>query len=360
MTQPHAEAAKIQSLEGLRGLMAWWVVVGHVSHSFGWRLPLTDRNTLPVDVFILLSGFVIARLIDRRGEGYGPYLTRRACRLFPPYLVVLAVSAVLLPVQLQAWTAAPFTDDNRDRIFLAQQGLAHLPAHLAVHLALLQGLIPRSILPGAAYTIVGHGWSLSLEWQFYLVAPLIMAALVAGKRIPGLLLVAFAALLIVLAPHFVEGFLGARILHFLIGMGSYLALNRPGERRIWLGAVLALAILAVALSGLWQIAPLAIWALALASSSAPSHSPAHLPARALGSKPAVHFGEMSYSLYLVHMIPLFSAIFVLTRLGLTGAGLQASVLAATLIGSYALARLNFLFVERPAIALGARLTKRSI
>ena len=57
MADPTPEKSKIKALEGLRGVMAWWVVIGHVSLTAGWQLPLIDRNTLPVDVFILLSGF---------------------------------------------------------------------------------------------------------------------------------------------------------------------------------------------------------------------------------------------------------------------------------------------------------------
>jgi peptidoglycan/LPS O-acetylase OafA/YrhL len=104
--------AKIGALEGLRGLMAWWVVLGHLSVSFDWSLPLVDNNTLAVDVFIVLSGFVIARLIDRKAEGYAPFITRRAFRLFPLYLVVLAVSVSLLWVQLGAWAEIPIRNEK--------------------------------------------------------------------------------------------------------------------------------------------------------------------------------------------------------------------------------------------------------
>lgn len=76
MTSPTAQWAKIGALEGLRGVMAWWVVLGHVSLTLGWKLPLIDRNTLAVDVFIFLSGFVITSLVDRKHEAYRPYIIR--------------------------------------------------------------------------------------------------------------------------------------------------------------------------------------------------------------------------------------------------------------------------------------------
>ena len=49
---------------------------------------------------------------------------------------------------------------------LAQQGLARLPAQLAVHVPLLQGLVPRSVLPGAAYTIVGGNPARAIKRRF--------------------------------------------------------------------------------------------------------------------------------------------------------------------------------------------------
>lgn len=43
---------RIAPLEGIRGIMAWWVVVGHVAHTVGLEIPLISNNALAVDVFI--------------------------------------------------------------------------------------------------------------------------------------------------------------------------------------------------------------------------------------------------------------------------------------------------------------------
>lgn len=356
MAEPTAERAKIQSLEGLRGVLAWWVVLGHISLSFGWHLPLIDRNALAVDVFILLSGFVIARLIDQKREHYGQYLIRRAFRLFPLYLIVLAVSTLLLPVQLAAWSNVPFdTASNVSRVALAQQGLANLPAHLGAHVPLFQGVIPQSVLPGVAYTIVGQAWSISLEWQFYLLAPLFMWALLARRRWP-LMMAAVIALHLAARP-FSNAFLGAKILLFCIGMCCYLALERRGDRRVWSGITIGLTLVAVAVGGALQVIPLAIWSAALLSSVAPPAHPARWLADALSSKLAVHFGEISYSLYLVHMIPLYGSIYALGRLSASRGALQVVVPILTLIGAYLIARVTFAAVEKPGIAFGAKLAR---
>ena len=141
--------------------MAAWVVVGHLSLALDWRLPLIDSPGLAVDVFIILSGFVIALLLERKAEPYPAYLLRRAFRLFPLYLPVLAVSALLLPVQLEAWEAATPSPANLLRVERAQSALAEPWAHLLVHIPLVQGLVPRFASPDMAYTIVGQAWSIS-------------------------------------------------------------------------------------------------------------------------------------------------------------------------------------------------------
>src|SRR6186713_2887882 len=157
--QPTPDHLKIHSLHGLRGLMAWWVVLGHSFVAVGWHVPLIERNTLAVDVFIMLSGFVISMLIERKAEPYGVYIVRRAFRLFPLYLVALAISAALLPVQLLAWQSLVANRSNLYRIELVQQALADLPLHLGINLPLAQGLAPKIVGSDIPYAIIGQAWS---------------------------------------------------------------------------------------------------------------------------------------------------------------------------------------------------------
>lgn len=353
-TEPTPQSAKIKSLEGLRGVMAWWVVLRHTALSFAWPIPLMD-HALAIDVFILLSGFVIARLIDRKIVHYGQFVFRRAFRLFPPYLVALLLSTILLPIQLAAWKSIP--DDNASRITLAEQALGNLPPHLLSHAVMLHGAIPEAWLPGTAYTIIGQAWSLSLEWQFNLVAPFLLWALMGRRRWPLIVAAVFA--LHYFSRYFSDAFLGSKILLFCIGMCCHLALERRNERAIWAALAVVLGALSVYWTGLFQVIPLLIWATVLvAAVTAASFQPSRWLTNVLGSKVATHFGEMSYALYLFHMIPLYCSIFVLARLGATGRTLEAGVLFATLIGAYVLARTALLVVEKPARTLGTRWTER--
>ncbi len=334
--------------------MAWWVVLGHLSLALDWQLPVVDRNGLAVEVFIVLSGFVIAGLIDRRSEPFLPYITRRAFRIAPLYLAVLLVSAALLPVQLAAWEALPATARNLDRIELVRLALANLPAHMAVHLPLAQGLVPHRVLPEAAFTILGQAWSISLEMQFYLLAPLAMWALRKWDRIA--LLAVGSAVLVAIGPYFSAGFIGNKLLLFGVGICASKASGGNARGR-WLAAAMALAAGAVWQDGPWEVLPLAIIGLVLAASLW-EPAPLRPLARLLGGQALAHQGEISYSTYLVHMIPLYGSAALCASLGMGGAGRAALVALATIGGTYLIALGTYRWIEHPAREYGTRLARR--
>ena len=132
-------------LDGVRALAAIAVVVAHY---VAW-----DAGRYGVEVFFALSGFLITTIlledVDAGGTvRLGRFYVRRARRLLPCLVAVVAVCAVLLPV-LQ-----PGTED----------GL--LPA------LLYYSNWQRSA--GVELGSLGHTWSLAVEEQFYLVWPLVV------------------------------------------------------------------------------------------------------------------------------------------------------------------------------------------
>jgi len=350
---PRRDDTKIRSLHGLRGLMAWWVVAGHLVQAFGLHPPLIDTPELAVDVFILLSGFVIAMLVQRKAEAYPAYILRRAFRLFPLYVPLLLMSAALLRVQLEVWQTLPPTAGTPDHIFLAQAALAHLPFHLGIHAALLQGLVPMRFSEGVAVSIIAQAWSVSLEWQFYLVAPFLIAAL---YRQAWLRVLAIVIGLELVAPFFMAAFLGVSILLFVAGIATCMAME-PRLRRQALVIVAVCAAVTVVRDGLQQLVPFGIWGAVIASSLARPGSAAQALARLLSTRTAFHMGELSYAIYLLHFIVFFVSAYACIRFGLDGA-VRAAIVSSVTIGlTYLGALACHTLIERPGIRLGARLAR---
>ncbi len=103
-TEPKAPV-KITELEGLRGLLAWWVVASHLLYFSGFYdtklggvLGLISRGHEAVDGFIILSGFVIFLLLDKGRNSYGVFLFRRFFRLFPVFILCFLAAVLVAPL----------------------------------------------------------------------------------------------------------------------------------------------------------------------------------------------------------------------------------------------------------------------
>lgn len=176
---PHA----LGVLDGLRAIAILLVLARHAVRPFhdpsmpllpigGWdaAVPLLN-GWIGVDLFFVLSGFLISRHLLRRhgrpgGLALGPYLAKRALRIVPAYYaVLLVVAAGLVPMYA-----------------LAPQAL---PTRVAYHALFLQDYLPANIV--VAF------WSLGVEEKFYLLAPLVLAVALAWRR-PAAQLAVVAAL----------------------------------------------------------------------------------------------------------------------------------------------------------------------
>src|SRR4051794_20912274 len=91
--KPH----KFLALDGIRGVAALFVLTLHVSHYFGFSFV---RSYLAVDVFFMLSGFVIAHAYDSRLAARSltarEFMGVRIARLYPMYLLSALLCAVIL------------------------------------------------------------------------------------------------------------------------------------------------------------------------------------------------------------------------------------------------------------------------
>lgn len=316
MSSVAVPASKIRpEIQGLRAVAVATVLVFHV-----WPA-LLPGGYVGVDVFFVISGFLITSMLVREAEangriGFGTFYLRRAKRLLPAATAVLAFVSVATPLLLPetqwedtAWEilASVFYVENWRLAFTAVDYLAAENAPSPVQ----------------------HYWSLSVEEQFYLFWPaLIAVCLLAVRRRTPLRSVLRVAFSLVIAAS-----LGASILCTLsdpgdayfvsytraweLALGGLLAVTGvklAGRAREFAGFVGLAAILvaslafseATAFPGYAALLPTVGAALVILAGS--SVSPVN-PVAWLSSRPLQFLGDASYSVYLWHwpLVVLFLA-----------------------------------------------------
>ncbi|PLM49786.1 hypothetical protein CWN29_27610, partial [Klebsiella pneumoniae] len=108
--------------------MALWVVFGHSLAALpliNTHLPPTALNSYAVDVFIILSGFVIFFMIDNKKQPYLQYITQRFFRIFPLYILVLIVSIILIGFTRDVFLLYPEAHATTRRIALIDEYLEY-------------------------------------------------------------------------------------------------------------------------------------------------------------------------------------------------------------------------------------------
>jgi peptidoglycan/LPS O-acetylase OafA/YrhL len=162
--------ARILELDGLRGFAAVLVVIAHYFGEVAGGLENLRFGWFGVEVFFVLSGFLIGGIIlDERGRDgfWRSFYVRRSARIVPIYLTVLGAVALMTAVfawaepMFPAWTYLTFTQN----LYAAVNGADAL---------WLQPL-----------------WTLAVEEQFYLVLPLLIV-LLPRKALPWTLLAMIA------------------------------------------------------------------------------------------------------------------------------------------------------------------------
>jgi peptidoglycan/LPS O-acetylase OafA/YrhL len=353
---PSAHAHRLDSIDGLRGILASAVFIHHFSMTcYNYMHHTTGAPPDPfygfigtgsVSVFFMITGYLFwGRLLDRKGDIKWPDLyINRLFRVYPLYLFL-----ILMYFGWVAWHAGvPANEPVESIVGQTLQWLAF---------GAVQN--PDPFLTHGEYIgLVGQTWSLHWEWAFYLALPAL--AVFARERSAiavtgGLLLMLMASVDLVSQPNvfFIE--------QFLIGMLTASVLRAFPRVRAD-GIVRSLVALAAIAAAIWfsdglayannTTALLGIFFFLVASGASLFG--------ALTTTGAKRLGNLSYSIYMLHGL-LINVIFTFTnalyhvshsdrRYWVVTAVMYAIVVCVS-IATYSL-------IEKPGIEMGRRIIKR--
>jgi peptidoglycan/LPS O-acetylase OafA/YrhL len=349
----------LPALDGLRGIAILLVLVHHATlpgaeDSHPIASEVLHLGFVGVDLFFVLSGFLITGILlaARGGEGYyRSFYGRRLLRIAPAYYLFLAVIYLVLPALTDNPSFTPPAEYRADG---------------GVH-AIYGSNILFAVSGDARWRPACHLWSLSIEEQFYLVWPFLIAALsprALERLCIGLIAAAFAwrlAFTLAHAPHWTV-YAATPGRWDGLALGALIALwwRRPAgpspalrHHRIatWLGLAGLFAVFA-ADAGLrkdghafqvWGYGAVALFFAGLLVSALDGRF-----ARVLTWRPLRAIGRVSYAMYLWQML-VREAFRVLAMNEISSrAGFwvtQAASIAAVIAGTYALAWLSWQLVE---------------
>ena len=302
-------ASRMDALTGIRAIAAFWVVAYHFAISpfealqLQQRMPFVKYGYLGVDLFFLLSGFILIHVHGRDTATLAPrpvlrFYALRLSRIYPVHVLTLFALAVMFGGGMLLGFTPHHPEDFRFGDFIA-------------NLLLVQSW-------GFADDIHWNfpSWSLSCEWLAYLLFPLLAIALarIASRRAAVQWLAAVAG---AFALAYVFYFRCDLDLRFDVGGFAHLALPRVGfefalgalcykllqfaDLRNWpwlaivLGAIVAATLLAATPAR--DFAIVCVFALVIVAGSMKRN----FVARILSAPLLVYLGEISYSLYMVHV-----------------------------------------------------------
>lgn len=376
--QQTIQPGRLDELDGLRGLLSLWVAVAHILCWTGFielKLPHSLRGLWieftgagpAVDTFMILSGFAITFLLHSRNQSYFQFIQSRFFRIYPVYIVCLGLGIL-------ASLITPFVLNTalwRNTIyFVWDRSLSHSEStatftHTFWHITLLNGLIPKNFLTNSTGTLLAPAWSISLEWQYYLIAPLLARYVRSGT---GLLVLAVISGLglrysyLWQNPHL--AFLPAQLPLFLIGIGSYHLYIHFSNQKFSSSntySIISSALIALSVLSSWHRTSLILWSVGFGCIFAQGDDYFSriliFIRKILLCKPIQKIGKMSYPIYLIHwpiILFLLSILLILfPKIHMNYALLIVSFIGLPLI--LLSASILHKFIENPFITFGKRL-----
>ena len=370
---------RLLPVEGLRAYLALWVVVCHAMWASGYEtelltgLPKLFRTgSYPVELFITISGFVIMLSLDKQHETYAQFIARRFFRLFPVFFALFVVAIPLSHVNhwnlthASQYLTAHMIESETAAII---SWWTNIQWNIPLHLLMLHGTVPDELVENAPGAFLAPAWSISLEWQFYLVAPLAYAWAVNTYRDRRISLCLICVLLVLAARYILPAvdFGAALPFHvnfFFLGGASYFFYKRQTTHPVPDTAFPVACCLALFLFGLserkWSLIPVCLWLAFLGLLlEPPSSFSSRLMAPLLTNPVTLYLGRCSYSLYLSHLL----VIIVIQYALLTWAADLSKLvhcgvlLAGTVVVTVAVSAVLYRYIETPGMHAGRALAQ---
>lgn len=174
------------ALDGLRAFSILFVIFHHAAHRPAWMTHFD--GWLGVDIFFVLSGFLITYLLEKESRDTGKidlkaFYIRRAFRILPVYAFVLGLYVAL----------ARFSG-HHDKWLQLKHSLPYF-------LTFCNELVPNVVDHATAF---GYSWTLGVEEKFYILWPVLFFIVLAAKKSRPYLIAALYLGLVALSPFAME------------------------------------------------------------------------------------------------------------------------------------------------------------
>ncbi len=336
----------IQSHTSLRGIAAAFVVFGHYTAVFGRDVAGMDfyrpHTHLGVDLFFLLSGFVLAYVYkDTFSTGvsagsWGQFMIRRLARIYP-----LHIATLIIVLSYAHFTLAPGTA----KVLAMNIGLVHA-----------WGLTDQFLFNSPS-------WSISCEFAAYLVFPFLMLVMQSFWGRIALLGMAFGSYGLLWS--FGAGSLDLdaigrthalwrAVAAFPLGMLlAWAHLQSDGPRGVWqlLGLAGLIGAIVIGLPEITWMPFLALLVFATAHDDGPLAPMLRQPA-------FVGLGEVSYGVYLLQWPVMVLMFKIRPKLGLDGVALEIAALGIFLGLLFICSLVSYKCFEQPILQLFRRKTQK--
>lgn len=146
-------------LDGLRAIAVLAVIIYHAELT--WRgMTLLPGGFLGVDIFFVLSGFLITGILVERPPSLFAFYKGRVDRIYPALLLMLVFSSIAAYKFIPPSDLLTFTDSLKGALgFYSNYVFMHEDSYVS---------------DASKYKVLLHTWSLGIEWQYYLAFPFVI------------------------------------------------------------------------------------------------------------------------------------------------------------------------------------------